>query len=319
MVEGGHIAEIFDKRARVSPLWIPPWPSMEPSNYRPHQHPEYGLNSESQLLAGIMGHNLCLDLFGPPSDSEADAGLTVHGEGSVAAYEFKSIPNGLLGTCSLAKAGLTFERRLQLLGRKLLVEESIENLLAYDRPIAWQQHVTLGPPFLEKGKTQLRAPATRAAVMESEEAFDWPNKPEKNGTTRDLRTFTSLQSSSGFTTQLLDAAQPQSFAFAFSPTYELVLGYVWQTSDFPWLGLWEENYARPQAPWNTRTLTLGLEFGTTPFPETRQKMIDRGSLFGVPAYRWIRAGEKLRARYWAALVPAREIPESLEEFEHLLA
>ena len=47
----------------------------------------YGGGSDARLLAGIMGHNLCLDIFGPPSDEEALAGLTAHGEGSVAAYE----------------------------------------------------------------------------------------------------------------------------------------------------------------------------------------------------------------------------------------
>ena len=31
LVEGGHVAEIFDKASGVSPLWIPPWRSIEPS------------------------------------------------------------------------------------------------------------------------------------------------------------------------------------------------------------------------------------------------------------------------------------------------
>ena len=35
----------------------------------------YGTGSDARLLAGIMGHNLCLDIFGPPSDEEAQAGL----------------------------------------------------------------------------------------------------------------------------------------------------------------------------------------------------------------------------------------------------
>lgn len=38
--EGGHVAEIFDKRAGVSPLWVAPWASIEPSCYDPKQHPE---------------------------------------------------------------------------------------------------------------------------------------------------------------------------------------------------------------------------------------------------------------------------------------
>ena len=81
--EGGHIAEIFDKRANVSPLWIPHWTSMDPSQFDRDQPDMYGTGSEAKLLAGIMGHNLCLDLFGAPSEEEARAGLTVHGEGSV--------------------------------------------------------------------------------------------------------------------------------------------------------------------------------------------------------------------------------------------
>ena len=78
--EGGHIAEIFDKRSGVNPLWTPPWASIEPSTYSPVRHPEYGDGSDARLLAGIMGHNLCVDIFGGPSDAEAAAGLTPHGD-----------------------------------------------------------------------------------------------------------------------------------------------------------------------------------------------------------------------------------------------
>src|SRR5258705_7652695 len=84
--EGGHIAEMLDKRSGVNPLWTPPWPSMEPSTYVAARHAEYGSSSEAKLLAGIMGHNLCLDIFGAPSDEETAAGLTPHGEASVVRY-----------------------------------------------------------------------------------------------------------------------------------------------------------------------------------------------------------------------------------------
>src|SRR5882757_885615 len=80
LVEGGHVAEIFHKPTGVNPLWTPPWPSIEPSTYSLEKHPEYGADAESKLLAGIMGHNLCLDTFGTPSPEEVAAGLTVHGE-----------------------------------------------------------------------------------------------------------------------------------------------------------------------------------------------------------------------------------------------
>src|SRR5450432_237765 len=112
--EGGHIAEIADKATGLNPLWTPPWPSIEPSTYDPVKHPEYGADSESKLLCGIMGHNLCLDLFGGPSDAEAAAGLTVHGEASIAAYNVTSDGGEIIERTSLPIAQLRFERRVRL-------------------------------------------------------------------------------------------------------------------------------------------------------------------------------------------------------------
>src|SRR6476659_1550215 len=88
--EGGHIAEILHKESGVNPLWVPPWPSLEPSQYDAATHPQYGSGAEGKLLAGIMGHNLCLDVFGGPSTEEAAAGLGVHGEASVEPYDLET-------------------------------------------------------------------------------------------------------------------------------------------------------------------------------------------------------------------------------------
>src|SRR5947209_18936471 len=70
-VEGGHIAEMLHKPSGVNPLWTPPWPSIEHSDWSAATHPEYGPGADAWLLAGIMGHNVCMDLFGGPSDEEA--------------------------------------------------------------------------------------------------------------------------------------------------------------------------------------------------------------------------------------------------------
>jgi hypothetical protein len=64
--EGGHIAEVLDERAGVSPLWIPHWTPVAPSDFSAEQHSNFGTGADAKLLAGIMGHNLCLDLFGGP-------------------------------------------------------------------------------------------------------------------------------------------------------------------------------------------------------------------------------------------------------------
>ena len=320
--EGGHIAEILDKETGVTPLWLPPWPSIEHSAYGPAVHAEYGDSADGSLLAGIMGHNLCLDIFGGPSAEEAACGLPVHGEGAVVRYTFKATPDSLIQRASLPIAQIAFERRIELRGRALRIRESVESLAAFDRPIGWTQHVTLGPPFLEKGVTQFRASATRSKVFEGKfgahdylragAEFDWPHGPGLDGTPVDMRLANPAPSSSGFTTHLMDPARDDAFFVAYSPTSRLAIGYVWKQSDFPWLGIWEENHSRTQSPWNGATLARGMEFGVSPFPETRRAMVDRGRLFDVPGYRWLPAKGRLEAAYWAVARTAESVPEALE-------
>src|SRR5215472_19177892 len=79
------------------------------------------------------------------------------------------------------------------------IQESVDNLSTVDRPIAWTQHVSLGPPFLEAGATQITICAERSRVFESEEFdsgglvrgadFDWPYAPRHDSDVANLRTF----------------------------------------------------------------------------------------------------------------------------------
>jgi hypothetical protein len=315
--EGGHIAELLEKTSGVNPLWIPPWKSIEPSLYSPAAHPEYGADAESKLLAGIMGHNLCLDLFGPPSEAEAAAGLHVHGEAGIVPYEITVHGEVLNATCTLPLAQLAFERRIQLDGRRVLIAETVENLSPFDRPIAWTQHVTLGPPFIERGKTEFRASATKSRALGELADFDWPLFP-RNGVLENLQTFTGVASSAAFTSHLMDPAADRAWFLGWSPASQVCIGYVWNRADFPWLGIWEENQSRVSPPWNGQTITRGMEFGVSPVPEPRRKMIDRAKLFEAPAYRWIPARSKLSVAYYAAVVSTPAIPESLDQFETYL-
>lgn len=320
--EGGHIAEAFDKASGVNPLWTPAWPSIEPSMFDAGVHTEYGSGVDAQLLAGIMGHNLCLDLFGGPSPEEAAAGLRPHGEASIAGYELHAGGATLHAEAYLERAQLRVERHIELADRTVRVREMVENLSPYDRPVGWTQHVTLGPPFLEKGRTEFRASATQSKVFEGAfgvddglvpgAEFTWPLAPRADGTHLDLRQLASAPSSSGYTAHLMDPDRETAFFVAYSPAARLAFGYIWRRADFPWLGIWEENHSRTAAPWNGQTLTRGMEFGVSPFPETRREMIDRGRLFGVPTYRWIPAGTAVSVEYSIVTLTADTIPEELE-------
>lgn len=318
---GGHIAEVFHKGTGVSPLWIPPWPSIEPAAYVAAGDVTYGGGVESQLLAGIMGHNLCLDIFGGPSAEEQAAGLRPHGEASIARYDIDPTAEGIAMAAVLSEAGLRIERRIGLKGADVHVVEAVENLTATDRPVGWTQHVTLGPPFLENGVTEFRASATRSKVMETifgaadylmtGAEFEWPSAPRADGTMADLRIYNASSKSGAYTTHLMDPHLGDAFFVAFSPLHRLAFGYVWRQADFPWMGIWEENRSRAQPPWNSQTVTRGMEFGVSPFPESRIQMIERGRLFGVPGYRWIPAKTRVEVEYWIVSCQAERVPERL--------
>ncbi len=310
--EGGHIAEILHKVSGVNPLWTPPWPSIEPSSYSAGAHPEYGSDIDARLLAGIMGHSLCLDLFGAPSPEEAEAGIGVHGEGSISTYDVRESDGGLTMTGCFPLAQIRFTRTIELHDASVDIEESVESLASFDRPIAWTQHVTLGPPFLECGVTQLRLPATKSQTFESAfgaddylipaAEFDWPHAPRPGGGFADLSVFNASPASSAFTAHLMDPSREDACFTAYHPGMKLKFGYRWKRTDFPWLGRWEENRSRVHEPWNGNTIACGLEFGVSPFPETRRQAIERGQLFGAPAYRWLPARGNIEARYSASFV-----------------
>ena len=61
--------------------------------------------------------------------------------------------------------------------------------------------------------------------------------------------------------------------------------------------------SRTSTPWNGRTVACGMEFGVSPFPETNQQMIERGSLFGVPVFRTLGPRAQMSVEYSAFFRP----------------
>ncbi len=320
--EGGHIAEVFSKAAGVNPLWVPNWTTGEPSHFGPEQERIFGTGVESKLLYGILGHNLCVDLFGGPSATEFAAGITVHGEASILPYDVTERDGSLVCSLHMPLAQLRVTRTLALHGSDVLIHESVENLAAFDRPLAWTQHVTLSPPFLDPKTTEFRMTGDRAMTIESEmsapaylalgKKFAWPHAPLANGDTIDLRKMKPDAPASSFVALRMMPEGENASWTAWSPRYKLAISYIWKRSDFPWLGIWEENCARDFSPWSSAEVTRGMEFGTSPFAESRRQMVERGKLFDTPAYKWLPALQSLEATYWIRTAIANTIPEVVE-------
>ncbi len=319
---GGHIASMTlnaGRGAGLNPLWQTPWRSLETGQWR-GRGDEYGAPAEAALLSTILGHNLCLDFFGAPSESEAAAGMPVHGEAPAVDWTAGEQSSGRLTySAALPMARMRVTRSVALAPHSsaIWITETIENQAGMDRAIGWQQHPTLGPPFLEDGASFFDMPAGRSMVfptafsegmrLRQGAEFQWPRAPRKSGGTADLREWPAGEKySSDYTAQLIDTGVEWAWFTALNNKRGLLIGYLWPRKEWPWVGNWEENRFRQGKPWLGKAVTRGMEFGTTPFPESRRDAISRGRLFDTPTYRWIAAKEKQTIGYGAFLA---SIPE----------
>ena len=321
---GGHIWELL-KHDSVNPLWKPTWKTVDPTSYSATKHlRKYGPPPEGRLLAGIAGHSISFDFFGPPSLEEIAAGHTTHGEAPVVNWRRRSAPKSSLPTlvyeAQLPQAQMRLRRVIALDRTAPVVycEETASNLSTFDRPISWNHHVTFGPPFLEPGITLFDMPATRSKVcpasfssrmsIEPDAEFQWPNAPKKGGGVLNLRTCENGQYGH-YTAHLLDPALEIAYIAVCNPRLRLLVLYLFKRNDYPWVGNWEESHSRAHTPWNSREFCRGFEFSTTPFPVPRRETVTNGKLFGESTYIWLPAKNHGETRYIIAML---EVPENFE-------
>jgi hypothetical protein len=324
---GGHIAELsLADPDSVSPLWVPPWPTMDPTSYRaPRDVARYGTITEGKLLSGIAGHSICLDYFGSPSAEEAEQGLSQHGEAPnsrwmPASRRAKDSDATLILETRLPVARLLFEREMRLCAGEPVVyfRETVANLAKADHFFHWTQHVTLGPPFLAPDEVVVSLPGTKGmtfphgydegkALLQDGKAFEWPKAPRNPKGTTDLTRPLSQQGLGYVVGVLVDPQVEWGFVAALNKQLGLLLAYCFRRVDFPWVALWEENKAIEAVPWRSETVALGLEFSTTPLPVSRRENFTMGGpLFGVPTVTYVAPRQEKTVEYLAVLtkVPA---------------
>ncbi|MFZ0272021.1 MAG: hypothetical protein WB524_13635 [Acidobacteriaceae bacterium] len=315
---GGHICEMVKAtHPELNPFWRPPWKTIDPERYGPEKREtEYGSLPDGPLMAGIAGHSISFDSFGPPSAEETAAGLSTHGEAPALRWQ---ILNELSGERPGVAYGVELPVAQIALRRELRVDpahpvvycmERARNLSRADRPICWNEHVTIGPPFLECGSTLVDMPATLGRVnpasysdqmfLTPDADFRWPSAPLERGGMHNLRT-TPDGRFARYTAQLLDPARELGYVAVSNPRAGLILVCLFQRRDFPWVGNWEERFYRASAPWGGNTFCRGLEFSTTPFGIPRREVVTRGPLFGESTYIWLPAASELEIRYMTLL------------------
>jgi hypothetical protein len=297
LTRGATLANLIlrDDADKLSPYWNTDR-ALNPPGLNPHGPPP-------SPLAGSIGHFLCLDGFGAPSDEEAAAGIPFHGEASKQQFET------VTGTATTIKletrlplAQEDITRTITLLDGEnvVYVNTEVENLLAIDHPISWAEHATTGPPFLVPGQTIIDIPATKCRVrpqkagstgkLAYEKDFVWPMGPLTKGGSVNLTTVPANEASLDLASCIIDPARTYGYVTVLRPDKHLIFGYVFRREQFPWLMSWM-NYSG-----NARA-ARGFEFSTQPFDVSHRETVDAHEMFGTPTYKWLPAKAKLHASF----------------------
>ncbi|MBI3679232.1 MAG: hypothetical protein HY235_02405 [Acidobacteria bacterium] len=251
------------------------------------------------LEARPMGHFLCLDRWGQPSEAEASNGMPFHGEATRVEWKAESRSKAEVRmTAHLPMAGLDVTRtaRLHEWTPVLIVTETVANRNKLGRPYNMVQHPTIGPPFLDTG-TVVDSNARRGLMQSSplpnpEEPSVWWPQALKDGQPVNLRHLTT-DPDPNVVSFVID--EQYGWVTAATASKELLIGYIWATRDYPWLNIWRhvEN-GRPQA--------RGLEFGTTGLHQPFPVLVKKNRIFGRGIFEWIEPGQTHDRSYAAFLL-----------------
>ena len=308
--QGSTLAGIVlkDDPEKLSPLWNPLRMARELGH--------------TPRFDGGAGLFVCVDGFGPVSPEERAAGLPGHGEAHTKTFTVSSERQGsetaltLHTTLPLVQENFTRTFRLADGENVVSVESELESLLAFDHPVNWAEHATIGSPFLESGVTVVDISGERSQTrpytpdipqsdrrLDPGKDFTWPNAPGLNGQTIDLRETPSDPHYIDHATTLLDPHRDLEWATAINPKMHKLIGYLFRRDEYPWLQYWG------RYPENGK-FARGMEFSTQPYDVPRREVIGLGSMFGVPVYRWLPAKSKITSKF---LVFYTTVPQGLDK------
>jgi hypothetical protein len=265
----------------------------------------------SRSGTGAIGHFVCVDGFGGGSEEERAAGLPGHGEAHLQTFEVRdSGTNGKTGSITMhARLPLVqenFTRTFRMVDGEnvIYVESALASELAFDRPISWAEHTTIGSPFLQAGVTLSSISGSRAQNrpyqgtgspgaerrLASGVNFTWPFAPLLNGRLTDLTSPPENAHYLDHATVLVDPALTLAWIATVNTARHLVIGYMFKRDEYPWVQNWG-NF-----PENGK-FARGLEFSTQPYDESRRLAVAKNGMFDAPTFRWLPAKSTIRSRF----------------------
>ena len=310
---GGFIGEIRfksdDPKLSINPMRVPHYQTIDPYTYDVAKHGNlYGTGIQRRLMSGYMGHFLCFPQFAASSEAEFRQDYGQHGEAIAVEWKLQKVDRLKDGVTLRYAADLPLtqyrvERAITLPPDETVayVEESVENMVSYGRPVQWVQHVTFGPPFVELNKMYADAPvssvmAGRGRGRDASAEPTWPETRNPDGTTANLRVFSGRGG-----TWLLDGSKPKVYFTLYNTEYPVLIGYIFESASNRWVLDWQENQRTQEKPWDGKVIARGLCIGDSTIGGLRNA-VERGSVAGVPVFSWIDARQRRTQKYAFFLV-----------------
>ena len=253
----------------------------------------------------LRGHFLCLDRWGRPSDAEIKNGVPFHGEAPRIVWQVLKEPKlkrGKLSSamgCKLPLAGLRVKRQLSLnkAGTVLTVSEEVTNTNKLGRIYNMVQHPSIAPPFLDESTivdSNARQGFDQSGSLptSTNPAAVWP-KIVLGDERVDLRHFKNAAkdvTGSDVTSFVFADGDRLGWVTACNPRVGLMIGYIWKTSDYPWLNIWRYRF-------QGRVTARGLEFGTTGYHQPYPVLVKTGKILKRRLYEYIDAGQTIKKPY----------------------
>lgn len=252
-----------------------------------------------------LGHFLCLDRWGPPTEAEEANGMGYHGEASSVRWEVLEETGQQTGTmhASLPLCGLHVKREVRLLGSSAfaMVREHVTNKNLLGRIYNMVQHPSIAPPFLDEStlvdcnaiRGFAQGPNRTLSETPDKPGFCFPNTINRAGAEADARHMTGGDDD----VQSYEVSPDDSYGWicATNAAQGLVFGYVWPRDDYPWISLW--CCSRDGVP-----CARGLEFGTTGYHQPFPILMRHPQLLGLPTLAFLDAGETRTRSYATFLV-----------------
>jgi hypothetical protein len=282
---GGQLVDLHLKANPVNPL---SW-----------QKEKKTMPEEAHENAQFKGHFLCIGMMSKPSEEEMEEGYVWRGEQTGKKWTAqRQDGRKVFMESSSPSDGIEISRVVEFHESKpqFLVVESFKNFTSEGRATNVFQHATIGPPFLNE-HTLINSNAGYGFNSEYEypdpyrHEFEYPDAflDTAGKEPVDLRTV-SVQKNY-VTKHVIEAGDDFGWVTAYDPESGIILIYVWETDQYPWLNFWNSTD-------DGKPLAMGLEFGTKGISGPYEQLLkDSISYHGHYSWEYLDAGETVEKSY----------------------